>query len=503
MTKHFSILGRDGILVQFLTLIRGMFIAHALGASLFADAFFAITRIPNLIISIFMEGAFMNTFQSKFSRLFEQDAKSALQFAYRIQLLLILGVITVFIFAELFMEKVLSFLAPGILNHENRETFVMFARIVFPCVLLVPLTSLYCSILYSREEFIYTTLCVSATNIFIIAAILLTGRNDSLLLLHMSHATVLSAILQVILMLYFLERNNMLPISSALAFGGNETSFFKRFFQLALTSEVYQINILISTFFASTVPQGISTLHYADVIIQFLFALIGIKINISLFRSTSPAQDHGKQINRTIEAVLVAIIPTATLLILMSRHIIESFFLIGGKFDIHSAENIANALEVLAFALPAHGLSRVLLQTFVTAEKLKPPIICAIASIAVNIVLNILLIQNYSYVGIAISSCVASWLNTVLMLIYLKRKKMLSLNREISPLLVKIFISASIMILFIQLCGAFLESHPGISAFYPTRLVSMIIICTSSMGIYYFSLSRFRGSRRKKSDTNE
>ncbi|KYH12601.1 murein biosynthesis integral membrane protein MurJ [Neorickettsia sp. 179522] len=494
MRKYFSIPGIVIFLSKALHLIRDMLIAVVLGTSLLADAFFGISKILSLTTSLFANGVFSTVFSPIFSQLLKEDRNSALQFSHEIQLILAFIGAVLFIAIEIFTEKVLFCLMPGMLSSSVRDAFITTAKIAFPLILFIPLTSLYHSMLCARRNFPFITLYTLITNTILISVILFTGNNNVLLLHNMGCAIALSGMIQMLIFLYQLEKSDLIPVFKQFSLSKNVRSFFKCFIPSALASEAHQINALVGIFFASKIPQAISSLCYAEGIIQLFFILTNTSLQKITYSSvrTQNIKELLEIQNKTFKTRIATCILVTIILVFMAEHITTSLFLLRGKFDIQSAKYTTHLLQILAFAIPAHLLNKIFLEPFLALNKLRAPMSFIIASVVLNTIMNILLVPYYSYIGIGIALCTSTWLNTLLIVLYLRRKQIFILREKIPYLLTTIFLPASITIFFIQICEAFIESHPGISTIYPLRLASLVIVCTSSIFIYYFSLSRLK-----------
>ncbi|ABD46164.1 murein biosynthesis integral membrane protein MurJ [Neorickettsia sennetsu] len=502
MRKYFLISDSVVFLSKFLHVIRDMLIAVVLGTSQFADAFFGISRLLSLITSLFANGIFSALFSPIFLQLLREGRNSALQFSHEIQLILAFIGIVIFTVAEIFTEKILFCLMPGMLSSPVRDSLITTAKIAFPSILFIPLTSLYYSMVHTRRNFALITPYTIITNTALTAVILFTGNNSTLLLPNMGCTIAFSGMIQMLLFLHQLEKSDLIPVLIQFSLSKNIKNFFKCFLPSALASEAYQINILVSIYFASKIPQAISSLCYAEGIIQLFFVLTNTSLleisGSSSIMFTHNAEELKKTQNKALKKVITACIPVTIMLIFMPEHITASLFLLGGKFDIQSVKHTTHMLEILAFALPAHALKKGFLQPFLAFDKLKAPVSFTVASVVLNAITSIILVPHYSYTGIAIALCAAAWLDTLLIIVYLKRRKMFSSDGKIPRLLSTVFFPASITIFFIQICEAFIESHPGISTIYSLRLASLVIVCISSIFIYYFLLSQLKKIPWKK-----
>ena len=132
---------------------RDILIATFLGASIYADAFFVAFRLPNTFRRLFSEGVFNAAFIPSYM---EEKAIGRLEgkkFADEVLNLLIIILLGVIFLVEIFTPVVIYLIAPGF--YDNLEKFnlaVELARITFPFLFFVSLSSFFSGILNSNNK---------------------------------------------------------------------------------------------------------------------------------------------------------------------------------------------------------------------------------------------------------------------------------------------------------------------------------------------------------------
>ncbi|NBV42581.1 lipid II flippase MurJ, partial [bacterium] len=179
----------------------------------------------------------------------------------------------------------------------------------------------------------------------------------------------------------------------------------------------------------SFLPDGsISYLYYADRINQFPLGVVGIAVGTVLLPVLSRAIAQNdlpaaidKQ-NRGIELSLLLSIPATAALLVIPLPVIEVLFM-RGAFDANVAVQTAHALSAFALGLPAYVLIKALSPAFFARGDTKTPVKIAFFSVALNTLLNLLLIGLLGHVGIALGTSIASWVNDLAQLRRIPRQK--------------------------------------------------------------------------------
>jgi putative peptidoglycan lipid II flippase len=195
-----------------------------------------------------------------------------------------------------------------------------------------------------------------------------------------------------------------------------------------LGAGVTQLNLLISTALASFLPSGsVAYLYYADRLNQLPLGVVGIAVGTAILPPLSRQVRQGHLAdavttqNRGLELALLLTLPAAVALALLATPILSVLFQ-RGAFDAADTSATAAALGAYAAGLPAFVLIKVLAPAFFARHDTATPVKVAIAAVAANLCLTLVLMQFLAHVGIAIATTIAGWINAVTLLVILLRR---------------------------------------------------------------------------------
>jgi putative peptidoglycan lipid II flippase len=190
---------------------------------------------------------------------------------------------------------------------------------------------------------------------------------------------------------------------------------------------VTQLNLLISTALASLLPSGsVSYLYYADRLNQLPLGVVGIAVGTAILPSLSRQvrlghlSDAVATQNRGIELAALLTLPAAIALGVLATPILSALFE-RGAFGSTDTAATAAALAAYAAGLPAFVLIKVLAPAFFARHDTATPVKVAVAAMAVNLCLTLVLMRFLAHVGIALATTVAGWLNALVLLVLLIR----------------------------------------------------------------------------------
>ena len=410
--------------------IRDVLTAAILGAGPVADAFFVAQRLPNLFRSLFAEGAFSAAFVPLFTGTMAQHGKgSARIFAEDALAVLLTALLGFVLLAEIFMPTVIDVIAPGFRQEpEKFELAVDLARFTFPYLLFIALVALQGGVLNSVERFAAAAATPILLNLFLIAALLLMrqfGWRDGRAL---AWAVTAAGFAQFLWLLLACERARLalrLPLPRL-------TQGVRRTLAVmapgTIGAGVTQLNLLISTALASLLPSGsVSYLYYADRLNQLPLGVVGIAVGTAILPSLSrqvrlgDLPDAVATQNRGIELALLLTLPAAIALAVLATPILSVLFE-RGAFGPTDTAATAAALAAYAAGLPAFVLIKVLAPAFFARHDTASPVKVAVAAMAVNLCLTLILMQFLAHVGIALATTMAGWLNALVLLALLTRR---------------------------------------------------------------------------------
>ena len=498
--KVISIISSLTLFSRILGYLRDLLIAKVIGAGLISDCFFIAFKLPNLFRRLFAEGSMNSAFIPVVSGVREKMGRiEADQFFSKIFSMLIIFLFFFVILLEIFAPLVISLIAPGFSEDTlKKELTVDFARLTFPFLLFICATSLIGAYLNTLGKFASMALTPVILNLTIISCLVIFFKNtDQILITHyLSLSISIAGIIQLVWMLYNLKRNKI----SLSIFGLNKNKFNKptnKFLKLLipaiLGNGVYQLNLLIDMILASTLAHGsISFLYYADRVNQLPLGVLGIAISTALLPILSKYVKKNDNVNITksissaLKYGLLFSLPAFLGIFILSEEIV-TFLFYRGQFDLFDVEQTSLALVALSFGLPAFIMIKILVIPFFAKEDTITPIKVSLFSISINLILNLLLIDEFKHVGLAISTSVAAWVNMIILISLLIREK-IKFEKDIITFSIKVIISTIIMGISIKLTSNIFEQNLINIRFFEINNVRLIFVIFFAILTYFASI---------------
>jgi putative peptidoglycan lipid II flippase len=494
MLRSIATVGGWTMASRVLGFVRDILIARVLGAGFEADAFFVAFRFPNLFRRLFAEGAFNAAFVPLYARaLTERGPLLAGRFAEETLALLLTVLLGLTLAAELAMPWLMAVIAPGFVGDEAKyDLAVQFTRVTFPYLLLMALAALYGGVLNAHRRYAHAAAAPILLNLAMIAAMAIVAPLWGRPGLALAWAVTLAGIGQFLWMHLAAAQGDTalsLPTRPIL------TPEIKRLLKLmvpgVIGSGAMQINLLIGTMIASLAPGAVSYLYYADRIYQLPLGVIGSAIGVVLLPEITRRLRSGQEgaasesLNRAIELGLLITLPAAVALLAIPEEIIGTLFE-RGAFGPEATRATAAALAGFALGLPAFVLIKALAPAFYAREDTATPFRYAIATMAVNTALSLAFFPVLGFVGIAIATSLASWLNLALLWIRLARSGFLTLDVRLRRRGPRILLVSCAMGAALLAAAAGLE---GASAGPPLARASALALLVAGGGAVYFALA--------------
>ncbi len=257
---------------------------------------------------------------------------------------------------------------------------------------------------------------------------------------------------------------------------------------VALGAGVYQINLVIDMIIASLLPSGsISYLFFADRVNQLPLGVIGVAAGTALLpilsrqlRAGDTAAAMNSQ-NRALEISLFLTLPAAAALAIIAEPIVAVFF--GrGAFDAHAVDATAWALAAYAWCIPAFVMIKSLAASYFAAEDTKTPILIGLLAMAVNIILNLILMGPFLHVGLAMASAISAWLNAGLLAVVLIRRGHLRIDARLARAVPRMLAAAGVMALGLWFLGPALA--PLFYGSLSLRITALVLLVTGGLIVY-------------------
>jgi len=148
--------------------------------------------------------------------------------------------------------------------------------------------------------------------------------------------------------------------------------------------------------------------------------------------------------------------------------------------------------------LPAFSLIKVFSSFFFANHDTKIPFYISLISVLVNIVISISYFSKIGFIIIPIATTISSWLNALLLFIFLKNKNLFSFNNVFLINLIKISGASILMALFFNFLISYFQKElafdQNIKSFYLilTVVLSLLFYLIISYLIKAFKMNDFK-----------
>jgi len=471
-----------------LGLIREQVFAAFFGAGFAVDAFQVAFRIPNLLRDLFAEGAMSAAFVPTLTRVQEREGpEAAMRLANLVVNFLLVTVSTICLLGVLFADRLVPWMAPGFGQVPGKlELTTQMTRIMTPFLLLVALAAAAMGVLNTRRIFFVPAIAPTMLNLALIAAgfVLspLCPRFGLQPIVGMAFGVLLGGLGQLLI---------QVPSLYSQGFRWRPAISFRdpgvlRIVTLMAPAAVglaaTQVNIFVNTFLASMLRQGsVSWLNYAYRLMQLPIGLFGVAIATVTLAEVSrhAARREMPELKRTISFSLrfgLFLTLPATMILMALAHPIVALLYQHGRFGPEDSVQTAQALWGYAVGLSAFSAVRVLVPVYYSLGMTRVPVTISFVTIAVNIVLNILLMHPLQHRGLALATSISSVLNFVLLFEMLRRKIGPMGGRVLARAASKIFLASLLAAL-----AAFAVATGLGRAMGPTGLIARLAVVLAGL----------------------
>ncbi len=415
---------------RILGLVRDQLMAAFVGAGPLGDAFVVANRLPNMFRSLFGEGAFNAAFVPEFSAILSRKGPDpARRFAEQTFGVMVFWLVGLTVLAEVFMPQIMALLQLGSdHNAEHLALVVNLARITFPYMPLICLTALLSGVLNGLDRFAIPAAAPILYNLtsmaFMVGLIHLVPTAGHALAWGVSA----SGVFQLALVAWGTWKAGMALHSIRPRMTPEVKALLRRMAPGLLAAGVTQLNLSLDVVIASFLPAGTqSALYYANRLNQLPLGMIGVAVGTAMLPSLSRqvvAGETGQAVttlNRALEYALVLTLPAALALGTVPGPIMSVLFE-RGAFTHAAAIISGQTLAAYAIGLPAFVMIKVLVPALFARGDTATAMRWGLASVAINIALNIVFMHPLQHRGPALAASCAAWFNVIALVVVLKKR---------------------------------------------------------------------------------
>jgi putative peptidoglycan lipid II flippase len=260
---------------------------------------------------------------------------------------------------------------------------------------------------------------------------------------------------------------------------------------------VAQLSLLINTQIASSVGVGaVSWLTYADRLMEFPTALLGVAIGVVLLPQLSAVQSkndvhaYSALLDWGLRLVAMLALPCAVALLVFAKPLVAVLFHYGA-FAARDVDQTVVALMGYGVGLMGIIAVKVLAPGFYAQQNIRTPVKIAVTVLALTQAMNLVFVPMFAHAGLALSIGLGATLNAIWLFIGLRRKGMYVPGAGWGPFLARVVIATALLggVLWVsahQVDWIELHSRPGLR-------VALMAASLAVSGIVYFGALRLMG----------
>lgn len=485
---------------------RDLLIASNFGASAWTDAFNVAFRIPNLLRRLFAEGAFSQAFVPILAETREREGDVVTR-------RLIDAVATV-LFWVLLIASVAGVLAAPLIvwlmasGLERLDGAILMTRWMFPYIGFMSLVALSAGILNTWRRFAVSAVTPVLLNLAMIAAALwlapVFAARGIEPIYALAAGVMLGGVLQLAVQIPALISVGGMPHIGfrprAVADAWHHPGVHRVLRQMGpavLGVSVAQLSLLINTQIASHVGVGaVSWLTYADRLMEFPTALLGVALGVVLLPQLSAVQSRGDVkaysalLDWGLRLVAMLALPCAVALLVFSKPLVAVLFHYG-RFRPQDVDQTVLALMGYGVGLIGLVAIKVLAPGFYAQQNIRTPVKIAITVLILTQLMNLIFVPMFAHAGLALSIGIGALLNASMLFAGLRRKGMYAPGAGWGSFMLRVLLATALLGgVLIEAARRFdwiaLQSQPGLR-------IALMAAALGTAAIVYFGTLRLSG----------
>lgn len=219
---------------------------------------------------------------------------------------------------------------------------------------------------------------------------------------------------------------------------------------------IVEINAYVDRFFASLLPvtpgvNAVAALDYAFEVVQAPIGILAISVATVLFPGMSQVAAAGDRasLRQTtslgLRSLLFLVVPTSAVLIVFATPLVALVFQ-RGEFGPAATSIVAACLAAYAVGLVPMAAYYVTTRTYYALQDMRTPVAIGAAMVALNAVLDYILMQVLGVAGIALATAIVTFVNVALLISVLRRRLGMLEGRRIVVTAARTTVSAALAV---------------------------------------------------------
>ena len=485
---------------------RETLIAAVFGASALTDAFNVAFRIPNLFRRLFAEGAFSQAFVPVLAATRAEKGDDATRLLVdKVATLLAWAVLLTSIVGVLAAPVLVWLMASGLRQTpQGLQTAVNLTSLMFPYIACMSMVALSAGVLNTWRRFAVPAATPVVLNVCMIGSAWLgapwLASRGIEPIYSLAIGVMLGGVLQLAIQIPALRQLGLLPhisispskIRDALQDTGTR-KMLAMMGPALLGVGVAQLSLVINTQIASHLtPGSVSWISYADRLMEFPIALLGVALGVVLMpqlaaaKAAGDSQRYSAMLDWGLRLVWVLALPCAVALWVFSVPLVSVLYHYGAFSD---GDVRQTSLALTGYGVGLLGLVaiKVLAPGFYANQDTRTPVRIAVMVLVFTQVLNLLLVPYLAHAALTLSIALGALVNALSLLIGLRRQGQYQPQPGWTRLLLQVLLAAGVLAaglygLAQQLDWVGMRSTPW------QRIGLMALVLSGSVVVYFTTL---------------
>lgn len=423
-------------------LLRDVLQASLFGANALTDAFNVAFRIPNLLRRLVGEGAFSQAFVPLLAASQARDGEEASRrLIDAVATVLLWTLVVLCVLGVVGAPLLVWLMGSGLQKSGGYEPAVLMTRWMFPYIACMSLVALSAGILNTQRRFVVPAATPVLLNVAWIASMLLLTplfkRWGIEPIYSLAAGVMVGGVLQLAVQVPALKRVGALPhfglgwqrLRDAWSHDGVK-NVLRRMAPSLLGVSVAQISQLINTQIASHLGAGaVSLLTYADRLMEFPSALLGVALGVVLTPQLAAAHArkddaaYSDLIEWGLRQLLLLALPCAVALLVFSEPLVATLFQ-RGAFGPQDVQLAARAVAGYGVGLLGIVSIRILAPGYFARDDTRTPVRVGVAVLVLTQLFNAIFVFgfNLGIAGLALSTGLGGMVNAGVLLFLLWRR---------------------------------------------------------------------------------
>jgi putative peptidoglycan lipid II flippase len=420
---------------------RETLIAALFGASALTDAFNVAFRIPNLFRRLFAEGAFSQAFVPVLAATRAEKGDEATRLLVdKVATLLAWAVLLTSILGVLAAPGLVWLMASGLQQTPlGLQTAVNLTGLMFPYIAFMSMVALSAGVLNTWRRFAVPAATPVLLNVSMIASAWLgapwLATRGIEPIYSLAIGVMLGGVLQLAIQIPALSQLGLLPhismspkqIRAAWQDAGTR-KILAMMGPALLGVGVAQLSLVINTQIASHLtPGSVSWISYADRLMEFPIALLGVALGVVLMpqlaaaKAASDSLRYSAMLDWGLRLVWVLALPCGVALLVFAGPLVSVLYHYGA-FTAHDVQQTSLALTGYGVGLLGLVAIKVLAPGFYANQDTRTPVRIAVMVLVFTQVMNLLLVPYFAHAALTLSIALGALVNALGLLIGLRRQ---------------------------------------------------------------------------------